>query len=70
MIAPSEWMPLIFNEQEAGYRDEAEAETIVAAILALYKGLSTGSVPHKLLIRYNKVLENELNRGLNTIFYG
>ena len=42
LIAPSEWMPLIFNEQEAGYRDEAEAETIVAALLALYNSINEG----------------------------
>ena len=42
LITPSEWMPIIFNEQEAGYRNEAEAEIIVASILALYNTINEG----------------------------
>ena len=42
LITPSEWMPIIFNDQEAGYRNEAEADTIVASILALYNTINEG----------------------------
>lgn len=36
MTMPSDWMPLIFNAEEAGYADEAEAEMVMSGIMAVY----------------------------------
>ncbi|HWG95507.1 MAG TPA: UPF0149 family protein [Nitrospira sp.] len=36
LIPPSEWMPLIFNDQDAGYETQEEAERVLQAIMALY----------------------------------
>jgi len=36
MIMPSEWLPPIFNDSEAGLADLAEAEAVMASIMSLY----------------------------------
>jgi uncharacterized protein len=36
LIPPSEWIPLIFNDQEAGYETQDEAERMLQAMMALY----------------------------------
>ena len=36
LILPSEWLPIIFGEKEAGYRSLAEARAILGQIMALY----------------------------------
>ena len=36
MIPPSEWIPMVFNDQEARYETRDEAEQVVHAMLALY----------------------------------
>ena len=40
LIMPSEWMPLIFNEQEAGYSSMEEAEEITQALMVLYNDIN------------------------------
>ncbi len=44
MVMPSDWLPLIFNDQEAGYADEAEANRIIAGIMAVYNEVNDGVV--------------------------
>jgi uncharacterized protein len=36
LIPPSEWIPLVFTDQEAGYETREEAERVLEAMLALY----------------------------------
>jgi uncharacterized protein len=36
LITPSEWIPLVFNDQEAHYETNDEAERVLQAIMALY----------------------------------
>lgn len=36
MIKPSEWMPLVFNNQEAGYSNMEEAQSVTQALMQLY----------------------------------
>ncbi len=36
MIPPSEWIPLVFNDQEAQYETREEAEEVLQALMALY----------------------------------
>jgi uncharacterized protein len=36
LIKPSEWLPLVFNEQEAGYASEEEARSVLQALMDLY----------------------------------
>jgi len=51
MIPPNEWLPLVFNEQDAGYRDDAEADTFFKALMALHQWVAasvaekTGDLP-------------------------
>lgn len=40
LIMPSEWMPLIFNEEEAGYADMDEAEAVTSGVMALYNDIN------------------------------
>ncbi|MGE0081924.1 MAG: YecA family protein [Thiohalomonadaceae bacterium] len=42
MIPPNEWVPLVFNDQDAGYRDEAEADTFFNALMALHQWVAAG----------------------------
>jgi len=36
LIPPSEWIPLVFNDQEALYETKDEAEQVLQAMMALY----------------------------------
>lgn len=36
LIPPSEWIPLVFNDQEAQYETQDEAELVLQAMMALY----------------------------------
>lgn len=36
MIPPSEWIPLVFNDQEVRYETREEAELVLQAMMALY----------------------------------
>jgi uncharacterized protein len=36
LIPPSEWMPMVFNDQEARYETQEEAELVLQAMMALY----------------------------------
>ncbi len=36
LIRPSEWVPLIFNEQDAAYASMEEAESVMSSLMALY----------------------------------
>lgn len=40
LVRPSEWLPLIFNEQEAGYGTTEEASTILGQIMTLYNDIN------------------------------
>jgi uncharacterized protein len=42
LIRPSEWMPLIFDEQDAGYRDMDQANEVLQALMALYNWTNQG----------------------------
>ncbi|MGD2111880.1 MAG: UPF0149 family protein, partial [Gammaproteobacteria bacterium] len=41
VVMPSEWMPLIFDEQEAGYADPAEAQSVIQALMSLYNAVNS-----------------------------
>jgi len=49
LITPSEWIPLVFNDQEAQYETQDEAELVLQAMMALYndcvRELTGGRVP-------------------------
>lgn len=36
LIPPSEWIPMVFNDQDAGYETQGEAERVLQAMMALY----------------------------------
>lgn len=36
LIPPSEWMPIVFNDQDVGYETRGEAEGVLQAMMALY----------------------------------
>ena len=36
LIQPSEWIPLVFNDQDAGYETDDEANQVLQAMMALY----------------------------------
>jgi uncharacterized protein len=40
LITPSEWLPLIFDDGEAAYRDVAEAKEMTSAIMAVYNDIA------------------------------
>ena len=41
MIRPSEWLPLIFNEQDAQYADMDEGQSILQSLMDLYNIINT-----------------------------
>ena len=44
MTSPSDWLPLVFNGEEAGYADEAEAEMVMAGIMDVYNEVNKGVI--------------------------
>ncbi|MEY4635550.1 MAG: hypothetical protein RJA55_1348 [Acidobacteriota bacterium] len=42
LILPSEWLPMVFGEKEAGYRSLAEAQSIVGEVMSLYNDINAG----------------------------
>ena len=44
LIRPSEWLPLIFNEQEAAYSTIEEAHTILGQIMTLYNDINAATL--------------------------
>jgi len=47
MIPPSEWIPLIFANEEANYRDEQESSYITQSIMALFNRLNQEIIDEK-----------------------
>lgn len=49
LIPPSEWLPMAFNDQDAGYETQDEAEQVLQAMMALYnhcgRERAVGSTP-------------------------
>ena len=50
LIRPSEWLPLIFNEQEAGYSTIEEANTILGQIMTLYNDINTAILEERVVL--------------------
>lgn len=42
LVQPSEWLPLVFNENEGGFETLDEAQEILPAIMALYNHVNRG----------------------------
>ena len=42
MIPPSEWLPIISNEKDIGFRDEAEAQCILEQIIGVNNSINVG----------------------------
>lgn len=47
LIPPSEWMPIVFNGQDARYETRIEAEGVTQAMMALYNNCARGRVKEK-----------------------
>jgi len=50
LIQPSEWLPIIFNEHEAGYATLEEAEMILGRIMALYNEINTSVIEERVAL--------------------
>ena len=50
LIRPSEWLPLIFNEQEAGYSTLEEANTILGQIMRLYNDINAAILEERVAL--------------------
>ena len=50
LIRPSVWLPLIFNEQEAGYSTVEEANTILGEIMTLYNDINTAILEERVVL--------------------
>src|SRR5882672_1328681 len=40
LVRPSEWMPMVFGEHEAGYESLAEAKAVLGELMALYNSIN------------------------------
>ena len=50
LIQPSEWLPIIFNEREAGYVTLEEANAILGHIMALYNEINTAVLEERVVL--------------------
>jgi uncharacterized protein len=41
LVRPSEWMPIVFGEHEAGYESLEEAQAVLGELMALYNSVNT-----------------------------
>jgi len=48
LIVPSEWLPLVFNEQDARYANQDEAQEVVQALMGLYNRINTQIIEVKI----------------------
>jgi uncharacterized protein len=46
-VLPSEWLPLIFNEEEGGYETLDEAQEILTLLMTLYNHINRGVLERK-----------------------
>lgn len=44
LILPSEWMPIVFGDQGAGYRSLAEGQSIIGEVMSVYNEINAGVV--------------------------
>jgi len=42
LVMPSDWQPMISNDEAIGYQDEAEAQEIIGLIMKLYNTINAG----------------------------
>ena len=42
MVAPSDWLPLVFGDKEASYQNLEQAQQILAMIMALHNHINQG----------------------------
>lgn len=42
MVSPSNWLPLVFGDKDAGYQNLEQAQQILATIMALYNHINEG----------------------------
>ncbi len=47
LIPPSEWLPIVFNDQDAPYESRSQAEEVTQAMMALYNNCVRGRVKKK-----------------------
>jgi uncharacterized protein len=50
LVRPSEWLPLIFNEQEARYSTLEEANTILGQIMTLYNDINAAILEERVVL--------------------
>ena len=50
LIPPSEWLPIVFNDQDARYETRSEAEEVTQAMMALYNNCVRGRVKKKVYL--------------------
>jgi uncharacterized protein len=50
LIQPSEWLPIIFNEHDAGYATPEEANTILGQIMALYNDINAAVLEERVAL--------------------
>src|SRR5690625_5346596 len=45
-IMPSEWLPMLFGDEELGFADEAEASRILPILMGLYNDIARQNSPN------------------------
>ena len=50
LVRPVEWLPLIFNEEEAGYATIEEANAVLEQIMALYNSLNVAILEDRVML--------------------
>src|SRR5580692_7343581 len=40
LVRPSEWLPIVFDDHEAGYASLDEAESVLGELMALYNSIN------------------------------
>ena len=50
LIRPSEWLPLVFNEEQPGFSTAEEANTVLGAIMGLYNDVNAAVLDERVVL--------------------
>ena len=64
LVPPSEWMPIIFDENEAGYATLDEAKEIVGELMTLYNEVNASVVENRVALPTDCAFRDEVLANL------
>lgn len=65
LVPPSEWMPMVFDEQEAGYATLEEAQTVIGELMTLYNAVNAAVAEGPVALPLDCVFRDDILANLD-----